>query len=92
MRGTLDLTLSSACRSLALCSRAWSGVLKIAVTTSPANKVFDRADRMGFLNGVIVAFLSIGCSPARQEIRSTTLRRALSRAYSQVTKLRIERE
>ncbi|MGT2437806.1 hypothetical protein ACU4GH_20535 [Bradyrhizobium betae] len=46
-------TLCSVCRSPARLSRALSGALKIAVTSSPASKALDRTD--GFLNGVIVA-------------------------------------
>jgi hypothetical protein len=82
----LDPTLCPACRSLVRCSRAWSGVLKIAATTSPVNKALDRTDAMGFLNVVMVVVPFDWVIPARQEIRSTTHRRALSRAYSQVTK------
>jgi hypothetical protein len=54
MRGMLDRMLRSACRSPVRYSCAWSGVLKIAVPTSPVNSALDRTDPMGFLNGVIV--------------------------------------
>ncbi|WP_426610963.1 hypothetical protein [Bradyrhizobium sp. McL0616] len=51
----LDPTLCSVCRSLARFSRAWSGVVKIVVTTNPVNKALDKTDPIGFLNVVIVA-------------------------------------
>jgi hypothetical protein len=50
----VDPTLCSVCRSPARLSRACSGVVEIAVTTSPANKTVDSTGPINFLNVVIV--------------------------------------
>jgi hypothetical protein len=79
----LDAMLRSVCRSPARFSRAWSGVLKIAVTTSPVNKALDRTDPMGFLNGVIVAVPFDWVIPRKARDPIHHPRRVLARAYSQ---------
>jgi hypothetical protein len=79
----LDPTLCSVCRSPARFSRAWSGVLKIAVATSPVNKALDRTDRVGFLKRVIVAVPFDWVIPREARDPIHHLRRVLARAYSQ---------
>jgi hypothetical protein len=63
----VDPTLCSVCRSPARLSRACSGIVKNAVTTSPANKALDRTGPKDFLNVIIVAAPFDRGDPSRSE-------------------------